>query len=510
MSKLNPYEEKLRALYDASPDTIMFLNEHGILDCNPATLKMFACTSSEEFLGRHLSEHSPPIQPDGRDSRTAADEQIAAAYRSGSNIFEWTHQKTNGEVFPAEVHLTLLKLKDGDILHATTKEISDRKKTATQFNQSQKMEALGTLVGGIAHDFNNILGGIVGNLFLAMRKLQDQPRALANLNNIEKLSDRAADMIQQLLTFARTNEVEKEHFSLTSFLKEAVKLTEAAIPESTIVTYEFCNQELTINADATQLHQVLLNLIINAQDAVAERPEPRIIIRLDEFEVDEHFINTHPDASSDYYAHVRVSDNGTGIRQEDIAHVLDPFFTTKEVGKGTGLGLAMVHRAIQEHNGILNIESKENQGTTIHLYLPLIAEEEQAMAAYNETEIEEGEGETILLVDDEADLLETTQGVLENLGYHVLTAADGLEAVDIFSNNQGIALVIMDVVMPRLGGSRAALRMREINPDIPIIFATGYDKKEALRPEERIERSLVMRKPLDIDTLSHRIKEIIR
>lgn len=327
---------------------------------------------------------------------------------------------------------------------------------------------------------------------------------------MEKLSFHTADMIQQMLAFARKGIVQKEDFSLTSFLKEAAKLSVAGIPKSTKVTSSFCTSELIIHADVTQMQQVLLNLLGNAQDAVVDMPEPRIKVCLDEFEPDDDFMDAHPEASSKHYAHLSVSDNGIGISQEKMEHIIEPFYTTKEVGKGTGLGLSMVFGAIQGHGGILDIESKEDRGTTVHIYLPIIAEIRHPPDKESEEEvITRGNGETILLVDDETMILEMSKKVLENLNYHVLTAVDGKEAVEIFSRNKEVALIIMDIVMPNMGGAEATRLIRESNPDIPVIFATGYDKEEALKADDKFERSLVMKKPLHIEALSQRIKEII-
>ncbi|MES0370809.1 MAG: ATP-binding protein [Mariprofundaceae bacterium] len=504
---MNDYEDKFRAIYNSSPDTIMLLDEHGFLDCNPATLKMFVCSSVEEFLGRHPSEYSPPVQSDGRDSREAADEKIATAYQTGSNLFEWMHQRANGEIFPAEVQLTLLKLKDGNLLQATVRDMTKRKKLEAQLNQSQKMEALGTLVGGIAHDFNNMLAGMTGNLYLAKKKAQDNPEILKNLNSIEELSFRAADIIKQLLTFARKDIIRMERISLNSFINDKSMLLRTMLPENINVNQGICSDMLLINGDDTQLQQVLMNLVNNARDALDGMDDPCISIGLKAFHADDAFIKRYTYFKAGQYAHLTIEDNGCGIPKEHIEHLFEPFFTTKEPGKGTGLGLAMVFGSVKAHKGFIQMESFEGKGSICHIYIPLL-ETKNIDDAPPQQKVARGRGETILLVDDESHILETGEKVLGSLGYRVLIAADGLEAVNLFSANQGeISLVIMDIVMPRLGGVKAVERIRKIRPDIKVIFSTAYDKDATLPDRIPLNGSTILSKPYKLEDLSKIIRD---
>jgi len=238
--------------------------------------------------------------------------------------------------------------------------------------QAQKMEALGTLVGGIAHDFNNMLAGITGNLYLAKQKLRNHPEAIGNLDNIEKLSRRAADMIQQLLAFARKSMVNMKETPLVPFVKESIKFLRTSVPESIHLHQYICSDALTVRADATQIHQVLMNLVNNACDATQGVDEPRIFIRLKAFETDEAFMKRHTYFKPGRYAHLSVEDNGYGIPETQIKTVFEPFFTTKAVGKGTGLGLSMVFGAIKTHHGFIDVESVEGEGATFHIYIPLL------------------------------------------------------------------------------------------------------------------------------------------
>ncbi len=376
-----------------------------------------------------------------------------------------------------------------------------------QFHQAQKMEALGTLVGGIAHDFNNLLAGMTGNLYLAKKKVEAMPDVVQKLDNVDKLSFRAADMIQQLLTFARKGLVDIKPLPLNHFVKEALNFLRASLPENISIQDHICQSTLLINGDATQLHQVLMNLFNNARDAVEGVDDPCIKIVLEAFQPDDACIAKHAYFKVGNYVHLSVEDNGCGISRDQTKHMFEPFYTTKEPGKGTGLGLAMVFGAIKTHHGFVNVESIEGKGTTFHIYMPALEEATEVMPISTQDTAVEGRGETILLVDDEQQILETGTEVLKALGYQVIQASNGLEAFEIFSAHQGeISLVIMDIVMPKLGGVFAAERIRKIYPEIKIIFATGYDTKATLPSDVGLGGSKILSKPYDINELSKIIR----
>ncbi len=332
-------------------------------------------------------------------------------------------------------------------------DITQQKKLEEQLLQSQKMEAIGTLVGGIAHDFNNTLAAIMGNLYLAKKQIDKKELLNSKLSIIEDLSDHAAEMVKQLLTFARKDMVSTRPFSLTSFLNEEFKLSKSIIPENISYSMNLSSEELTIHGDVTQLQQVLINLLNNARDAVRDIQQPSIICSLEPFNVDADFSHRHPEISTERLAHLKVEDNGMGVSKEDLGHVFEPFFTTKAVGEGTGLGLSMVYGSIQTHGGVIEVESTEGEGTAFHVYLPLTQSDGVVVERVEEIAIE-GKGETILLIDDEMSVRETTGEVLRELGYKVLLAADGEDGLEKFkANSGGIDAIISDAVMPRMGGA---------------------------------------------------------
>ena len=250
-------------------------------------------------------------------------------------------------------------------------DITKEKELEEKLLQSQKMEAIGTLVGGIAHDFNNMLAAIQGNIYLAKTDLSNASSTATRLENIETLSQRAADIVHQLLTFARKDTVSMKPISLNTFTSTAFELARNVIPENIEHACNICEGELMINGDATQLQQVLLNLLNNAAHAVSGVASPKIICNLEHFVASDKFLALHPELSSTHFARLTVQDNGGGITPEHLKKVFDPFFTTKDVGEGTGLGLAMVYGSIQTHGGTVEVESESGVGTAFHVYLPL-------------------------------------------------------------------------------------------------------------------------------------------
>jgi len=380
-----------------------------------------------------------------------------------------------------------------------------------QFRQSQKMESLGTLVGGIAHDFNNMLAGMTGNLYLARSLIGDHPAAVDRLEVVEQLGFRAAKMIQQLLTFARKDRVQMKLFGLSSFMQDILQLNSVVVPENIGFHCEVSPEELVVIGDETQLQQVIMNLLNNAHDAVWGVEEPKVRLQLDAYLPDPTFKTRHPELDVEFFARLSIIDNGCGISKEVQRKIFDPFYTTKDVGKGTGLGLAMAYGAIQNHHGVIEVESSEGEGTVFHIYLPLVKETvlpdepvEQQFDLIN------GNGEIVLLVDDEKSVREIGEAVLKSLNYQVITAADGLEAVQLFSESRdAINLVILDLVMPRLGGGEAARMMQEIRKDVPMIFATGYDREDAMTCSTLPEKCILLSKPYRLDELSQILRSLL-
>jgi len=501
-------EEKLRKLSQAveqAGESIIVTDRHGTIEyVNPSFTRITGYTP-EEVMGKN-----PRILKSGNQSSEYYErlwETIAGGEVWHSTVID---RRKDGKLYPALMTISPILDDQGEITHyvGIQQDMTDHNILEEQFRQAQKMEALGTLVGGIAHDFNNILTGISGNITLAKFEAEQHPDVADKLKVAEDLSFKAADMIKQLMVFSRKSLIEMKPFGLTSFIETTSDLIKTTIPENIDFHCELCSDELVVKGDSTQIQQVLLNLLNNARDAVAESAAPAISLAIEEYRADANFISSHPDTNARLFAHLIVRDNGCGISDADMQHIFEPFFTTKEVGLGTGLGLSMAYGAIRNHRGIMEVESTPGEGTAFHIYLPILEEKKVEIAPKAVTEAVSGNGELILVVDDNADVRNTVKNILSELNYTVLEAADGLEAVDLFTSRQDdIDLILMDVVMPRLGGVKAFERIINIRPDIKVVFTTGYDRDDTLKNEMPASEFSIIAKPFNIANLSRTIRQ---
>jgi len=422
-------------------------------------------------------------------------------------------RKKDGTIFP--VHLSVAPIVDaeGNLSHFVSvhEDLSDAEVMQKKMVQSQKMEAVGTMVGGVAHDFNNLLASIVGNLYMMRKRYKDDEKTVHRIKGMEASVQHGAQLIQQMLTFARKDRTEMHAMDLKGFIKEAYKLADASVPENISFRLQYpSGEDIWIKGDAGQLQQVLLNLVTNAQYAVAHSNSPEIVVELSSVQPDSRLLAKYPEMEShDSWCCLSCSDNGCGIDSTLIERAFEPFFTTKAVGKGTGLGLAMVYGAVQNHHGIVEISSELNQGTVVTIYLPVHKAEAVKEIRQDEVEVD-GQGMMILLVDDERGLRDVLSDVLTLNGFVVLQASDGEQAVELYEKQRAqIKLVLMDVVMPVMGGVIAARKIRELSSDVPIIFQTGYGEKTQLDAAAAIARSYSLQKPVQIPELMKMIVERI-
>jgi len=422
----------------------------------------------------------------------------------GEASFETDFKKKDGSMFKGEVVLTSLDLEEEATVQCAIRDITEKEMLKGQLLQAQKMEAIGTLVGGIAHDFNNMLAAIDGNLYLARGKLEKGHKAAEKLANIEQLSKRAAEMVQQLLTFARKGHVETSIFSLRTFIEEAFKLSKTTMPKNIVHICELCPEDMFIEGNKTMLQQALMNLLNNARDAVADSSDPEIHCSLKPIEVSNMEGIQNSELESGHYACLTVCDNGHGIAREHMTSIFEPFFSTKAVGKGTGLGLSMVYGAVKSHHGVIDVESETGKGTVFHIYFPQQVHSEELPLNVDVKQIEQG-SETILLVDD--DVRTTTYEVLKGMGYELLTASGGHEALTMMEQRQhDIDVMISDVIMPDMGGVELAKRVKQINKQLPVILTSGCDMDLVAIDEGKQVEYVLVRKPFAFESLVQAIR----
>ena len=504
---LQASESKFSTLFHSSHDAIIIHDPDGqIIDCNHTTAQQFAY-SEAEIQGLNIRQLCP-----AQHDNSSNDLLLSKLAQSGTSHIEIEFCKQDGTVFYGDVVSNHIFI-DGHLLRQLIiRDITEQHMMAEQLKQAQKMEAIGTLASGIAHNFNNILAGINGNLYLAQRRVQADADVCQKIANIEQLSNRAADLTQQLLTFARKGRVNMQPLQLPPLVREAFQFLRASIPENIDMQLDISPGALQIKADSTQIYQVLLNLVNNSRDALIATENPCITIQLESFYADKHFIEQHQHFLSAHYAHISISDNGAGIPEAQLEHIFEPFFTTKEVDKGTGLGLSMVFGAIKKHHGFIEVSSTPGKGSHFDIYIPLL--EAAATDARRQEKqadgIQQGHNELILLVDDDAQVLEMGRAVLTDLGYRVITAANGVEAIDLFMLRRSeLSLIITDIVMPKLGGVEAMRRINRIQPDMKVIFSTGYDVTAALNEVTADNKHTIIYKPFSIDQLSQAIRDTL-
>jgi len=496
--------QKLQRAVEHMHESLIITDAEGtILYANPA-FERITGYAIEEAVGRN-----PRMLKSGKHRP----EFYEAFWKRISSGKPWNgrmiDRRKNGELYTARVSVAPVLDGQGVIRYyvGVQEDITEQQRLEEKLFEGQKMESLGVLVGGIAHDFNNMLAGMLGNLHLARMKVRDDPALLKIIERVDKLGYQAADMIKQLLAFARQDPVEFKVVEMAGFVREAARLARVSVPESIRVDIEVPEEPMHILGDTTQIQQMLMNLVNNARDALDRTQAPRIRIRLERVTADADFIRRHQIEGGDY-ACLSVRDNGEGIPEDRIEKIFEPFYTSKPVGEGTGLGLAMIYGAMQRHGGVIEVDSRPGEGACFRLYFPI----SKAADVAEETarEIVRAAGERLLLVDDEEVIRDTVAEVLEDVGYRVDVADNGASAVAMFAEHADeYRAVITDVVMPEMGGVEAARRMREIREDIPVVFVTGYDREHVLAEIGDMQRAVALSKPVHPAILQEMLARIL-
>lgn len=421
----------------------------------------------------------------------------------------------DGRRLPVEISTRLIYEGDRPAgVQAIARDISERRQAEIERRrledeliQAQKMESIGGLAGGIAHDFNNLLTSILGNAQLVLKRMRTEDIFYMNLVEIEKGAVRAAGLTRQLLAFGRRQTLDRRIILVNDTITEFTDMLKRIIGEDIEIAFEPAAGLPPIYADAAQIEQVIMNLAVNARDAMPTGG--RIRITTSEAVLAESFCRENPWARPGRFACISVRDTGHGMDAETQQRIFEPFFTTKETGKGTGLGLAVVYGIIKQHDGVVEVRSSVSEGTTFNIYLPVVAEGAKVSKAAEAIVPLRGGAETILVAEDEESLRVLVGNVLKRLGYKVLLASDGQDAVRLYESADQISLVILDLVMPRMGGREAAERIRSRGQAVPVIFVTGYSAEAARGDLSTYSGSVLLQKPFSVDDLGRKVREVL-
>ena len=504
-------EERIReqaALLDKAQDAIVvrdLRNDH-ILYWNQGAERIYGWTA-EEAVGRTARE----LKLLNESNAAAFERGRVAVMERGEWAGELGQRTKRGDEITVESRWTLLG-GDGDgeqrsILIINT-DVTERKKVESQLLRAQRMESIGTLAGGIAHDLNNILSPILMAVQMLQYKVDDDA-AHQWLDILQTNAERGADMVRQVLSFARGVEGERVTLQPKHLVKEVVKILKDTLPKSIEIKFDVSAELWTISADATQVHQVLMNLCVNARDAMPGGGE--LTVRAENVTLDENFARMHIEAKPGRFVMISVADTGEGMSPQVVGRIFEPFFTTKEIGKGTGLGLSTALTIVRSHGGFVNVYSEPGKGSQFTVYLPAIESEAQERVERKRLDLPAGRGELILVVDDEEAIRQITRGTLETFNYRVLTASDGTEAVALYAQHRDeIAAVITDMMMPFMDGPAAIRALRKMNPQVKIIAASGLGASDKAAEAASVGVHTFLPKPYTAEKLLKTLAEILK
>ena len=501
-------EERYHQLFESESDAILLFDAHTrcFEDANQAALKLFGY-KKKEILG--LTIDDVLISPEAAISGTNGGSKT----EDGETKEPWCHmKKEDGSIFPAEINRGSYVSKGQKKVIESVRDITERLqakekriKLEYQLRQSQKMEALGTLAGGIAHDFNNILGTMLGYTELALNEVSQNSEEKGYLREVYKSGERAADLVSQLLSFNRLEDLELKPIQLSLLVKEVLKMMRATLPANIEIKQDLKAVRNLILANSTQIHQIIVNLLSNAEYSM--RDKGGIIgIKLEKVKHKKDQFSSSNLKEGTPYLKLSVSDTGSGMNTEIRDHIFEPFFTTKQVGEGSGLGLSVVHGIVKNHNGEITFKSNPEKGTAFQIFFPIV--ENRADLASDQISSSVGGSEHILVVEDECALAKSVKISLQKLGYKVTVVNESPVALKVFNAQpHRFDLVYTDMAMPKMTGYELSQKLLGIRPDIPIVLATGYSNLISEKTATAAGIYQFLSKPVKISTLTRIIRE---
>jgi two-component system, cell cycle sensor histidine kinase and response regulator CckA len=499
-AKYRDISSQFNALLDGIPDNITLMSpDLKILWANNNALAR-ANMKEEELVGSYCYKVWHNIAEPCQNC------PVVRSYKTGKPSIETITALDNRT---REIR-TVPVMEDGKVVHIieVSRDVTEHKKLERQFIQSQKIESIGTLAGGVAHDFNNILTAIIGYGNMALMKIEEHDPLRKNIENILKGAERAAYLTKELLLFSRKQAGEQKPVDLIEVIRNVEKYIRRIIREDVEYKTFLQDKPLPLLADSLQLEQILINFATNAMDAM---PHGGVFtVTAEQVYLNEDFVTANSYGRPGYYARITVSDTGEGMDEETLNHIFDPFFSTKEVGKGTGLGLAVVYGIIKLHDGHINVYSEKGRGTTFSIYLPLIEPRKETPGMTIDDSMPARGTETVLLAEDDDFVRTLSRVALKQFGYTVIEAVDGKDAVDKFLENRDhIHLLLFDMIMPRMNGNTAYNQIIKISPGMKVIFFSGYAPDIVQTDEEPGHNIHTLFKPLSPFDLLKKVRSVL-
>lgn len=508
-------EKKYRTLFNSTNDAILILLDDQIVDCNLKALTMFTC-SLENIRLKHMYQIHSPFSVEGPYSKSMFEQKVEAALSGEIQFFEWQYNKETGGVFDAEVTLIRMDISAQSYILSIVRDITQRKqgeaekeKLMEKLNQSQKMEAIGTLAGGIAHDFNNILTAILGYTGFAKDSVAPGSELSSDLTEIEKAGRRAKALVQQILAFSRQSKEPLQPCHIHLNIKEALKLLRSSIPTTIEIRENIDTNCGAVLSDPTQIHQIMMNLGTNAYHAMKESGGV-LGVSLREVQIDkDDAASKGLNLTAGDYLQLEVSDTGRGMTKENLSKIFDPYYTTKPKGEGTGMGLSVVHGILKRYGGHISVYSELGKGSTFRIYFPKIKKGADIEPSVAPRAYPRGT-EQALIVDDEEMIVNMLSRILTSLGYTVEAKKDSSEALAAFSAQpEAFDFIITDMTMPKLSGVQLIQRIRELRADIPIILCTGFSDLVDRDKAAELGVNKFLMKPIIKRDVAEAIREVL-
>ena len=504
IDRLKSSEERYMDLFEHSPDMYHIVNREGfIVSCNQTEADRLGYRK-DELVGQSILKLYPlPYHIEAR--------------RLLKEIFEMNREvkgleeqmlTSGGDLMDISVNTSIIydEAKNPILMRAVARDITEKKKLEEKILHAQRIDSIGNLAGGVAHDFNNILTSILGSTAIMKRKMKHQDQWYRLVDIIDTAAKRGASLTRQLLTFARKGNVQFRPVIVNDILQETLNLFERSIDKTIEIKKILTNDLCLINGDDGQIQQAVLNILINARDAM---PEGGVIsLQSEKINFGDQQPGAFSEARTGEYVAVSVADTGIGMTKDVQNRIFEPFFTTKDQGKGTGLGLSVVYGVINSHNGFVSVQSDPGVGSQFTLYFPLLEETDNISRSMGQSKLLLG-SDSVLVVDDEKDVGEIIGGMLANLGYKVTIVNSGKKAIALYRKKKRFDIVVLDVNMPTMGGKETFLKLKEIDSDARVLISTGYSNQSAESSQVRDSVDGFLQKPYQLEELSKTMREVL-